>query len=191
MPSRIDRANRTLLSLLGLLLLLLGAAGLALSFGAFGSSAAGKPVLPSELSTFIADNPWFWWAVAVVAVVVALLMLRWLIGQLQTSRLNGLDVEPDHSRGETVLRAGAIADGVEHEVDAIPGVRDVSMRLRGTPVNHRHRLRVALDDRADLDLVRTCLTEQTVPHIRSALDFEEPALDIELVLAARQRRRVG
>lgn len=191
MPSRIDRVNRSMLVLLGLVLLLGGAAALALSLGAFGAARSHQPVLPAEASRFIRDNPWFWWAVGALCVVVALLALRWLIGQLHTSRLNFLDVEPDRSQGETVLRAGAIADAVEHEVAGYPGVQGASMRLAGTPARHRHRLTVDLDDRADITAVRRRLTTQTVPNLRRALDFDDPALDIRLVLAPRQRRRIS
>lgn len=190
MSSRIDQANRTLLIMLGLLLLLAGAAGLALSFEAFGAGAADSPVIPDRLSQFIADNPWYWWAVAAVAIVVALLTLRWLIAQLHTTRLSHLDVEPDRTNGETVLRGGAIADGVEHEVQGFLGVQDASLRLQGTPASHRYHLTVDLDDRADVDAVRTRLATQTVPNMRRALDFEEPAIDILLVLADRNRRRL-
>ncbi len=190
MSSRVDHANRTLLILIGLLLLVAGAAGLALSFEAFGADAAASAVIPNELSQFIADNPWYWWAVVAVAIIMALLMLRWLIAQLHSTRLSHLDVEPDRSSGETVLRGGAIADGVEHEVQSFLGVQDASLRLQGTQASHRYHLTVDLNERADVDAVRTRLTTQTVPNMRRAQDFEEPAIDIRLVLADRNRRRL-
>ena len=41
--------------------------------------------------------------------------------------------------------------------------------------------------RADIDSVRAQLTARTIPNIQRALDFESPELDIELVLAPRER----
>ncbi len=191
MNTRIDRVNRTLLVLIGLLLLLAGVAALALGFGWFGRTAARKPVIPAAFSTFIDNNSWYWWAVAALCILVALLMLRWMIAQLHTSRLTHLHVEPDRRDGETVLQAGAIADAVEHEVEGFLGVSGASMRLLGTPSNHRHELTVVLDERADIDAVRSRLSRQTVPNFRQALGFDDPRLDIRLVLASRKRRRIS
>ncbi len=190
MNTRIDRVNRTLLALIGLLLLLAGVAALALGFDWFGRTAR-TPVIPAAFSTFIDNNPWYWWAVAVLCILVALLMLRWIIAQLHTSRLTQLHVEPDRRDGETVLQAGAIADAVEHEVEGFLGVSGASMRLLGTPSNHRHELTVVLDERADIDAVRSRLSRQTVPNFRQALGFDNPRLDICLVLASRKRRRIS
>lgn len=191
MNSPIDRINRTLLVLAGLLLTAAGVAVLAQGLGFFGTRNAHKPVLPGTWSTFIRDNPWYWWAVAALCVVVALLMLRWLIAQLHTNRLNHLNVEPDNRDGETILHAGAIADAVEHEAQGYPGVNTATMRLRGTPSSHRHQLTVVLDARADLDALRTRLNHRTIPNFRQAMDFEHPTLDIRLVLAPRKRRPIN
>ncbi|MBA2699773.1 MAG: alkaline shock response membrane anchor protein AmaP [Nocardioidaceae bacterium] len=191
MNSGVDRVNRTLLVMVGLLLLLAAVAALALGWGWFGGTTAGEPVIPDAFSTFIRNNPWYWWAVAALCVVVALLMLRWMIAQLHTSRLTHLDVEADRRDGETVLQAGAIADAVENEVNGFLGVSGASMRLLGTPSNHRHQLIVVLDERADIDAVRSRLSRQTVPNFRQALAFDDPRLDIRLVLAPRQRRQLS
>ncbi len=190
MTSRIDRINRALLCLVGLVLVVAGILVIALGASVFGSERADNPVIPAGLTTFIDDNPWYWWAVAGASIVVGLLMVRWLIAQLHTSTLSHLDVEPDRRDGETVLEASAISDAVEHEVNAISGVRGASMQLLGKPSNHRHKLTVFLDERADINAVRSRLSRETVPHLRQALDFDEPQLDIRLDLPARRRRRV-
>ena len=190
MISRIDRANRALLAIAGLVLLVLGALVLALGWSVFGRDEADGPVIPARMTTFIRDNPWYWWAVAAACVVIGLLMLRWLIGQVHTSSLSELAVEPDRSDGETVLEAGAISDAVEHEVETMSGVRGASMQLLGQRSKHRHKLTVLLDERADINAVRSRLSRQTVPNLRRALDFDDPQLDIRLGLPARRRRRV-
>lgn len=190
MTNRIDRVNRALLALVGLVLLVLGALILALGWSVFGTDRADDPVIPEGMTTFIRDNPWYWWAVAVACVVIGLLLLRWLVGQLHTSNLSELAVETDRSDGETVLEASAISDAVQHEVETLSGVRGASMQLLGQRSKHRHKLTVLLDERADINAVRARLSRQTVPNLRQALDFDDPQLDIRLALPARRRRRV-
>jgi hypothetical protein len=191
MPTRIDRVNRFLLAAIGLVLIVGGGLVLALGISLFGSSRADQPVIPAGVTAFIQENPWFWWAVAALCVVVALLALRWLIAQLHTSSLSHLNVEQDRRDGETVLQAGAISDAVEHEVQAMSGVSSASMQLLGQPSSHRHTLKVVLDDRADISAVRSRLSRQTVTNLRRALDFDDPKLDISIALPARSRRRVN
>ncbi len=191
MTSRIDRINRGVLAIVGLVLLLAGALALVLGTSLFEINRADKAVIPGGVSTFIGDNPWYWWALAAGCVVVALLLLQWLIAQFHTNRLPRLNVEPDRSDGETVLEAHAISDAVESEVEAISGIRSASMRLLGTQSSHRHQLTVLLDERADINAVRSRLSRQTVPNLRRALDFDGPQLDIRLALPARRRRRVA
>jgi hypothetical protein len=191
MPTRIDRVNRFLLAAIGLVLIVGGGLALSLGMSLFGSDRADQPVIPAGVTTFIRDNPWFWWAAAALCVVVALLSLRWLIAQLHTSRLSHLNVEPDRRDGETVLEARAISAAVEHEVQAMSGVSSASMRLLGQPSSHRHKLSVLLDDRADINAVRARLSRQTVANLRRALDFDDPKIDISIALPARRRRRVN
>jgi hypothetical protein len=191
MPTRIDRINRFLLAAIGLVLIVGGGLVLALGMSLFGSGRADQPVIPAGVTTFIRDNPWFWWAVAALCIVVALLTLRWLIAQLHTSSLSHLNVEPDRRDGETVLEARAISDAVEHEVEAMSGVSSASMQLLGQQSSHRHKLTVLLDDRADINAVRSRLSRQTVTNLRRALDFDDPKLDISIALPARSRRRVN
>ncbi len=190
MNSRVDRVNRALLALVGLVLIVLGALVLALGWSVFGTDRADEPVIPAGMTTFIHDNPWYWWAVAAACVVIGFLTLRWLVTQLRTSSLSELAVEPDRSDGETVLEAGAISDAVEHEVETMSGVRGASMQLLGQRSKHRHKLTVLLDERADINAVRSRLSRQTVPNLRQALDFDDPQLNIRLALPARRRRRV-
>ena len=54
MSSRVDTANRAVLTLWGLLLLAAGGLGLALGFGALGQA---PPVLPEAVRSFAAGRP--------------------------------------------------------------------------------------------------------------------------------------
>jgi hypothetical protein len=191
MTSRVDRVNRAVLSLLGAILLVGGAAALAVGLEAFGADRASEPVLSTQWSNFIDDNPWYWWAVGAGCVIVALAALRWLVAQLQTGRIANIHVESDPAAGETVLRAGALADAVTADIRSMPGVRNASMRVVGTQSAHRYLLTVYLDGRADINDVRQRLMNETVVGLRGALDFDEPELGVRLVLAPRSRRTVS
>ena len=179
MSRRVNGANRAVLALLGLLLTAAGGLGLAIGFGAFGAARSDAPVLPTRLRTFTADTPWFWWAVAAACVLLALLALRWLLVQMRVDRVQRLDLTSNDQDGLTVLHAGALTDAVEDEVRGLRGVLDASAHLRSEP-SRRLVLGVNLADYADIADVRRLLEQQTVSHIRQAIDEPGFPVDIEL-----------
>jgi hypothetical protein len=179
MSRRVNSANRAALALLGLLLTAAGGLGLATGFGAFGRARADSPVLPGRLRTFATDTPWFWWAVAAACVLIALLGLRWLLAQLRVDRLHRLDLTTDERDGLTTLHAGALTDAVQDEVRGIRGVSGASAHLRSEP-SRRLVLAVDLADYADIADVRRRLEQDTVSHVRQAIDDPGFPVDIEL-----------
>ena len=183
MSRRVDTANRTVLTLLGLLLLGGGGVGLAASFGAFGDP---PPVLPAPARRFEDDQPWFWWALAGVCLLIALLALRWLLAQLRTDRLSRLDLTRDDREGRTVVHAGALTDAVEEEAKALRGVAGASARLLE---DHARKLTVAVElaDYADVAEVRRVIEDRVVAHARQAVDDPDLPVDVEL----RPGRRSG
>lgn len=191
MTTRVDRTNRVLLALLGTALLAAGGLGLARSLGWINKAPTTQSVLPPVASPAWAEDWWFWPAVAATALVVALLCLWWLLAQASRERLRHLEVDPSRAGGDTWLSAAPIAEAVEREVESYPGVGNARMQLLGTPGRHRHRLVVSLTDRADIDSVRAQLTARTIPNIQHALDFDQPNLEIELVLSPRERPTPG
>jgi hypothetical protein len=179
MSTRADAANRVVLFLLGLLLAAAGGLGLALSVGAFGDARATSPVLPDNVRTFPATQPWFWWAMAGAALLIALLALMWLMAQLRTSRVARLDLTTDAREGYTTLNAGAVTQAVEEEIDAVPGVTRASARILHRP-RRRLSLTVGMTDTVDIERLRTVLEEDVVAHVREAVD--DPALPVEIEL---------
>lgn len=179
MSGRANFINRLVLTVLGLLLIASGGLGLALSLEAFGAQRAADPVLPSEVSTFPDGRPWFWWAVAGVLLLLAVLALLWLLSQLTTDRTTRLDRTTDAREGHTTLHAGALTSAVEDEALGITGVSSVSANVR----EHRGQrivLRVELVESADIDQVRTRLEDEVVAHLREGVGDPRFPVTIEL-----------
>ncbi|MCA0144003.1 alkaline shock response membrane anchor protein AmaP [Blastococcus sp. LR1] len=177
MSSRVNGVNRTILALLGLLLLAAGGLGLALGFGAFGDG--DQPVLPQPVRDFARNQPWFWWAVAAVCLLLALLGLRWLLAQLHTDRIGRLELTTDDRDGLTTVHTSALADAVEAEAESLRGVAGASAHVldRG---GRRVALAVDLTDYADIAEVRQALEDRLVSNMRQALDDPQLPVDIEL-----------
>lgn len=179
MSTRTDTVNRILLGLVGLLLLAAGVLGLALSLGAFGAARSTSPVLPQGVRGFVDDNPWFWWAAAALALVIAILSVLWLIAQLRTNRISQVDCTTDARDGYTTLQAGALTKAVEDDIRGFSGVTNAAARMYDQP-RRRIALIVGITDTADLDRLRTQLENQTVPHTRQAIADPTLPMDIEL-----------
>lgn len=179
MRTRADTANRIVLFLLGVLLTAAGGLGLALSLGAFEDVRASSPVLDEEVRNFPDEHPWFWWAVAGAALLVALLAALWLLAQLRTSRSSRLDCTTEPREGYTTLHAGALTKAVEDEVGGLRGVTGASARVTDRR-NQVLMLTVDMTDTSDIDKLRTRLENHVVAHVREVVGDPEFPVDIEL-----------
>lgn len=184
---RTTRTNRVALGLLGLLLLAAGGAGLALGLGAFGSARAGRPVINSEV-TDAADNRWFWLLVALGAAILTVLAVLWLLAQTHTDRVRSFDLEPDRSRGRTLLDTGAVTDAVAEEIGGYRGVSRAHASLRNSAGAPELLLRTSLDGRASARGVAERVVTEAAPRTRQALDVTELPVHLEMRLAPRSRR---
>lgn len=197
--ARTRRGNRLGLMVIGIVLLLGGAAAVARGAGLFGASAfdtnpraAHEALLTPTDTHYVHHAGWFWPVVAAIAIVVALLCIRWLLVQLRLDRAGTMQLEPDRTHGATEVDTGALVDAVEDEIAAYPGVAKASGRLVGTQRQPELHLVVKLEERADLLRVRQLVTERALAHLRQALDVDELAASVTLrVDAARLRRRAA
>jgi hypothetical protein len=82
MSSRVNGLNRSLLTLLGVLLL--AAAGWDWPTASLHSATGSTPRSPRP-AQFGSRPAWFWWAVAGVCLLIALLALVLLLAQLRTT----------------------------------------------------------------------------------------------------------
>lgn len=191
MNPRTDGRNRAALTLIGLLLLTAGALGTARSFAVFGRARADNPLLTQAERDYAHHNQgWFWTAVAALAVIFALLGLRWLAAQIGSDRAGNINLEPDPARGITTLHPGAVTDAVSDEIDSYRGVERAAARLLGDPRHPELVLTVTLNDRADLAAVRRRIEEHAIPNVRQALGHGGLPVQLDVRLSPQRRRTV-
>lgn len=176
-----DRLNRIVVFLLGLLCLAAGVVIFVRSFGGFGDDRAQAPLITERTSSFVDRNDvWFWWVVAAVALLLALLALRWLLAQLRTDRMGHVDLESDPRRGATTLHSGAVTNAVCEEIESYRGVRSAKARLLDAKRQPDLVIEVALDGRADIAATRARIENEAIAHTRQAMD--RPDLSVQLTL---------
>lgn len=186
---RVVRANRVIIGLIGLILLLAGAAGLLAAFGVFGSTLENEAVLSPRVDRFVDRHDWFWPALAALTAVIALLALWWLIVQVRTNRLRGINVASGRD-GHTYLHGGAVIDALQTEIESYRGVSKARARLSGTRSAPRLTLVVTLDGRVGAGEVRHRVEEQALDHARSAVGTDGLPTRVDLVLPRATRRNV-
>ncbi len=173
MGPRAGLRNRLRLVIVGVLVFAGGGLALARGFGAFGDRRAHSPLLTRTESSYAAHHGWFWPVVAALAIVVALLALRWLMLQLRRDRVHTLSLEADRSHGVTRLPASAAAAALEEEIGDYRGVRSAEAKLTRDPASPELTLIVALDDRADSGQLRRRVEGEALPNFRQALSLDE------------------
>jgi hypothetical protein len=173
--SAVDRLNRTVLLLLGLLLIAVGGYGLARGFGAFGQDPADDATLSDTVVDFAARNTeWFWPAVALGALLLAYLALRWFQAQIPVPQtVRQIDLTKDSTRGTTRARAGGVARALAADVDRQEGVS--SAKARFVQRDGRADLEVVAEifDDADLEDVRRHIEERALARFRRTLEPED------------------
>lgn len=176
LPNRPSRLNRTLLAVLGLILL--GASGFTL-----GTATGVLPVFDRNTAlipplSFPPD--WVSVVVALVAVLLGLLCLRWLFAQLGRKPANmTLRLEEPESAGNTSLSTSVAVAPLVAEISAYPGVCKAAARLDGKKSEPVLHLTLSVTHEASLSTIRERITEEAVPRLQRALGFERLPATIE------------
>ncbi|ETK35495.1 hypothetical protein [Microbispora sp. ATCC PTA-5024] len=180
--------NRTGLALVGLVLLVVGGLALARGLGAFGASAARRPLLEPGAAALAATRPWFWPAVAAAGVVLAIIGLAWLVSLLRLDRLRRLRLESGTS-GVTEVDGGPASHAVAGQVMGYPAVRRARAVLRGRPDAPRLDLGVSAREPADLGALVTRLHDEAVPDLRTTLGLRRLPTLVRLSIVPGKRTR--
>ncbi|MEV6238696.1 alkaline shock response membrane anchor protein AmaP [Lentzea sp. NPDC051838] len=156
--------NRVLLGLLGVLLLGTGGAVLAVHLGFVPQVDRGAAVVPGTAL----PPAWVLVVVAAVAVVIALLCLRWLAAQVPRHRSTTWRWAGD--AGVTRLSTATATAPFTAEVSAYPGVRKAEATLTGPRTAPSLALVVRAHSDADLRGIRRRLDDEGLPRLREALE---------------------
>ncbi len=181
----LNGVNRTVLLVLALVLIAAGVLALLVGIGQLFLDPASS-LVPASATTWLTARPWLWWVGAGAALVLALLGLWWLIAQLRTEGVGSIDLaETGAGGGITTVRSSGITEAVEDDAESIGGVARAHARVAGRR-EQRVELTVVLTEDADISRVRRHLEEQTIAHLRSALDAPDLPVHVELKAGTHQ-----
>jgi hypothetical protein len=188
------RGNRWGLALLGALLAAAGAAALAAGLGAFGGRVSGTTPAGGAAAVG-AVGVWPPYAAAVLAVVAALLALRWLLVQGRSDTVDRLALDPvtpgggTAGAGTTRMAAGAARGAFEDEVGDYPGVRHARARMTESEHAPRVRLDLTLDDDADVPAVWRRVRAEALENLRTTLELDRLPAVVRLSMSAPPKGR--
>ncbi|MGW7537307.1 alkaline shock response membrane anchor protein AmaP [Amycolatopsis sp. NPDC054798] len=180
--------NRSLLAVFGLVLLAAGGFGLATHFRVLRLLDPEAPLVPGT-----AEPPvWVLYVIAVAAVVVGLLALRWLLAQLAHRPRTGVwRFESDPAQGRTELHADTAVAPFTDELREYPGVHQARASLAGSRENPSLALILTCEQDVDLGEIRRRVTEESLPRLKEALELDEIPVAIEFRFTSRASSRVG
>jgi hypothetical protein len=188
-----DRTNRIMLILFAITMIAAGTVGALAGFGALGSVTKHGELPANRVGAYFGRHgDWLWPAIAALALIVALLALRWLLALLfSTDRAGDLPLTRDRSGGRTTLSAVALTDAVATEIDSYPGVHSARARLIGDPHAPTLVVTATLEESADLAGLRQRIEANAVEHARQALDDPELPVRLDLTVTTRRSHRAA
>ena len=188
-----DRTNRALLIVLALLLLAVGLDAGAASIGVYGTATKNSTLMDNPTGHYFgAHGVWLWPVVAVAALIIGLLALRWLIALLfSTDRSGDLLIHPSTGAGRTTLANGALTDAVVGEIEGYRGVNAVRARLIGDPEDPELVVTAGLEETADFTGLRQRIETEALTHARQAVGNMALPTQLDLTITTKRAARVS
>jgi len=183
MNRRTARGNRLGLVIVGVILLAAGAFALGRGLGLIARLPADEPLLSMPERRMAQTTPWFWWAVAVGAVVVVVLAARWLAVQTRSGRVGVLRVD-----GDTRMPARVVARAVERDAEETAGVVRARAALVGSRTRPGLRLDLTADERADWPRLRRDVAGRVRDDLAASLELDELPTVVRVRMANRGGR---
>jgi hypothetical protein len=184
--------NRTWLAMLGILLLLAGLLGLAIGTGLATSVTTAAPTSRSRVigsgaaRTFADNGPVV--IVLVVALVVALLGLRWLLAQVpRTNAASALRLQDDAASGITTVEPSVLTDAVSRQVQSLPGVTSASAVMRGTAEAPDLTVTLTANDHTDVPALLRALQTGPVADLERAIEVPLAHLGVQVDISPEKR----
>ncbi len=184
--NRPARLNRTLLALIGLVLLAAGGFAVATHFGTLPVLAPDSPLVPGTGT----PPTWALYAAAAVAIVLGLLLLRWLLAQpARKPKSHTWRFESDPGAGRTELAASTAIQPFLAEVTTYPGVHAAHATLAGTRENPAVALVLSAEQNGDVTAIRDRIEAEGLPRLRQALDLDALPTAVEFRFSAKTGAR--
>jgi hypothetical protein len=178
--------NRGLLTVFGLVLLAAGGFAVATHFGKLTVLEPDAALVPGT------GNPptWALYVAAAVAIVLGLLVLRWLAAQLtRKPKTRTWRFESDPDRGRTELAASTAIEPFLGEVKTYPGVAAAHATLAGTRDAPEVALVISAEQDGDLSAIRHQIDTAGLPRLRQALDLTDLPATIEFRFSSKTTAR--
>ncbi len=166
-----DRTNRTLLIVLAVLLIAVGLDAGAASIGGYGTGTKNSTLMDNPTGHYVgAHGVWLWPVIAVAALIIGLLALRWLIALLfSTDRSGDLLIKSSTGAGRHPGQP-RMTDAVVGEIEGDRGVDSAQARLIGDPDDPELVVRAVLEETADLTALRQRIETEALTHARQAVE---------------------
>jgi membrane protein implicated in regulation of membrane protease activity len=184
--NRPARLNRGLLIVFGIVLLAAGAFAVTTHFGVLTVVREDSALIPA-----IGTPPtWVFYVVAAVAIVLGLLLVRWLAAQLaRKPKTHTWRFESDPDRGRTALAASTAADPFVGEIKTYQGVHGAHATLAGTKDAPAVALVISVEQDGDLTAIRHRIDTEGLPRLRQALDLEALPASVEFRFSTKAGAR--
>lgn len=184
--NRPARLNRGLLAILGITGLAAGGFAVATHFGRLSVIDPDSTLVPGTGT----PPTWVLYTAAAVAVVLGLLLLRWLLAQLaRKPKTHTWHLETDPATGRTELPAATAISPFTTEVGAYPGVHSAHATLAGTPDAPAVALVISVEQDGDLTAIRHRIDTDGLPRLRQALDLDALPTTIEFRFSTKTGAR--
>lgn len=183
-----DRTNRFALLLLSVLLIAAGGFGGAAAFGLMGTSTEKRTLTDNPVWRYVGQHgDWVWAAAALLALLIALLAMRWLFTLLaSTDRIGEIRIAGAADGGRTRLTGSALTDAVSTEIGTYRGVSTAKAYLVGDSGAPELVVSTVLHDDADFAAVRRRIETGALTHARAAIG--DPSMPITLNLNVTTQR---
>ncbi|OXM56095.1 alkaline shock response membrane anchor protein AmaP [Amycolatopsis thailandensis] len=178
--------NRAVLVLVGLALIAVGAFTLLTHFGTLTVLKPESALVPGTGQ----PPTWALYVITAGAVVLGLLVLRWLVAQLtRKPKTYTWRFETDPDLGRTELAASTAIEPFTTEVTSYHGVHAAHATLAGTRDTPAVALVISAEQDADVSEIRRRIDTDGLPRLRQALDLDTLSVTIEFRFSTKTGAR--
>ena len=184
--------NRTWLAILGVLLLVGGLLALAIGTGLATTVTTSAPTSSTRVigsgaaQTFASNGAVI--LVLVIALVAALLGLRWLLAQVpRTNAAAALRLQDDAASGITTVEPSVLTDAVSRQVQRLAGVTSASAVMRGTADAPELTVTLTANDHTDVPALLRALQTGPVADLERAIEAQLTRLGVQVDISPEKR----